>query len=163
MYVCPLSAVYVTVPVLPPVVVSGATLDTVPDVFLPFETRTPLFSTVDEYVSTTYREAEAGVARSESKSYPMNLQEDVPVHAVMALFNAAGIMSSVTGVGFATSGNLRSTLLAALSVSHRRAVVVSVPVTPGGAHGATPLILYPGVFFSFIIDIWLGLWKLPLN
>jgi hypothetical protein len=60
--------VYVTVPVLPPVVASGVTPETVPVVFLPFKTRTPLFSAVVEYVSTTYREADAFVATSESKS-----------------------------------------------------------------------------------------------
>jgi hypothetical protein len=67
-YVCPLSAVYETVPVLPPVVAFAVTPETVPEVFLPFETRTPLFSTVVEYVSMTYREADAFVATSESKS-----------------------------------------------------------------------------------------------
>jgi hypothetical protein len=67
-YVCPLSAVYITVPVLPPVAASAVTPETVPVVFFPLETRTPLFSAVVEYVSTTYREAEAGVATSESKS-----------------------------------------------------------------------------------------------
>jgi hypothetical protein len=85
----------------------------------------------------------------------MNLQDDVPVQSVMAFFRAAGIIESVSGVGGVTSGSLRSTLLAASRASHRAAVVTSVPVTPGGAHGATPLILYPGVFFlSLFIYGW---------
>jgi hypothetical protein len=79
----------------------------------------------------------------------MNLQ--VPVHYVMAFLRAAGINSSVSGVGGVISGSLRSTLLAASSASHRAAVVTSVPVTPGGAHGSTPLILYPGVFFLSLL------------
>jgi hypothetical protein len=52
-YDVPLLPVYVTVPVLPPFTVSGVTPEMVPVVFIPFVTRTPLFSADDEYVSTT--------------------------------------------------------------------------------------------------------------
>jgi hypothetical protein len=139
--------VYITVPVLPPVVASGVTPDTVPDVFLPLETRTPLFSTVVKYVSTTYGEADADVAKSESKSYPMNLQ--VPVHSVMAFLRAAGINSSVSGVGGVTSGSLRSIARASFRIGHISGSVSVAPVTHGS--GVTPLILYSGVFFLSLL------------
>jgi hypothetical protein len=72
----------VTVPVLPPPVALGVIPEIVPDVFFPFETRTPLFSLVEEYVSITYKEADAFVAVFVSKSYDTSRHEDDPLQSV---------------------------------------------------------------------------------
>jgi hypothetical protein len=70
-------------------------------------------------------------------------------------------MSSVNGVGGVTDGPLSFTARASFRIGHIVGSVSVAPVTHGA--GVTPLILYSGVFFSFIIDIWLTRSKSFLN